>query len=155
MGDKAQAAVSAATNATQLAIQQMRQRSEDANRAAAREGSSFAAIQSRITQNAQTSSNIITAMEKNFDLEHQKTKVLVSAGVKLSGDAQKEWETAKANHQKAIKQEMMRAADENYKLELFQWQNGGKANGLPAPTKPFEGAGSSKGNIPGYFVVPQ
>ncbi len=140
MDRNAQAAISAATNATQVAIQKMRQQDEAANRAAAREGASFAALQSRINQNAQTSSNIIKAMQNDFNTKNELAENLTKAGIKLPGGAaaQKAYDDAKAAHNAAIAAEINRAASENYKLEYYQWVKGGKAAGLPEPTKPPE-----------------
>jgi len=157
MDRNAQAAISAATNATQVAIQKMRQKDEEANRAATREGASFAALQSRINQNAQTSSNIIKAMQNDFNTKNELAENSIKMGIKLPGGAaaQKAYEDAKAAHNAAIAAEINRAASENYKLEYYQWVKGGKAAGLPEPTKPPEVAQKPSGNRPGYSVVPQ
>lgn len=155
MDRNAQAAISAATNATQVAIQKMRQQDEAANRAATREGASFAALQSRINQNAQTSSNIIKAMQNDFNTKNELAENSIKMGIKLPGGAaaQKAYEDAKAAHNAAIAAEINRAASENYKLEYYQWVKGGKAAGLPEPTKPPE---LSQNTADGYnFLGPK
>jgi hypothetical protein len=155
MTPAATVAVQEAKNATDLAINQARMDAERKNREVMREGNSFAAIQSRITQNAQTSSNIVSAMQKNFDTKYEIVKGALAMGLPHPGgpQAQKAYEEARDAHNAAIAKEIKRAAEENYKLELFQWENGGKATGLPAPTNPLKDAGT-KGNRPGYFVDP-
>jgi hypothetical protein len=136
MGPIVQAKIHEATNATNLAISQQRKSDEAANRAAMREGQEFSAIQSRITQNAQTSANIIKAMQSAFDTEHGPQQKIVGMGIKLPGDAQKRLEDAQAAHKAEMAKEIQRAANENYKLEHYQWLRAGKAAGQPEPVKP-------------------
>jgi hypothetical protein len=154
MAPTVQAKVHEATNATNLAISKQRKADEDANRAVMREGREFNEIQSRITQNAQTSANIIKAKEHAFDTEYGPQQKMVNMGVKLPGDAQKRLEDAQAVHKAEIAKEIQRAANENYKLERYQWLRAGKAAGQPEPVNPFESSRSSDKNRPGYSVVP-
>jgi len=136
MAPTVQAKIHEATNATNLAISQQRKSDEAANRAVMREGQEFSAIQSRITQNAQTSANIIKAKEHAFETEYGPQQKIVGMGVKLPGDAQKRLEDAQAAHKVEIAKEIQRAANENYKLEHYQWLRAGKAAGQPEPVKP-------------------
>ena len=154
MAPTVQAKVHEATNATNLAISQQRKSDEAANRAAMREGQEFSAIQSRITQNAQTSANIIKAMQSAFDTEHGPQQKIVGMGIKLPGDAQKRLEDAQAAHKAEMAKEIQRAANENYKLEHYQWLRAGKAAGQPEPVKPSGSSNGSGGGRPGYSVVP-
>jgi hypothetical protein len=154
MAPTVQARIHEATNATNLAISQQRKSDEAANRAAMREGQEFSAIQSRITQNAQTSANIIKAMQSAFETEHGPQQKIVGMGVKLPGDAQKRLEEAQAAHKAEIAKEIQRAANENYKLEHYQWLRAGKAAGQPEPVKPSGSSNGSGGGRPGYSVVP-
>ena len=157
MKESNQAAIHAATNASNLAIAKLKADSEAASRKLAKEGQDYNAMESRILENSKLNSAANKLLDAQFDalLPVKIEKIKDLSKEQRSPEAQAKWDAMKADHEAAKQKQSAFFDKQNYDVSYRKWMMFDKALGLPEPINPAAPAKLSSGkNRPGYAVVP-
>jgi hypothetical protein len=142
---KAQAAIQAATNGTQLAIARMKEQADAASRQLSRDGRDANAIEQRILEN----SRINATANKMLDEVFQKNNALdvtidqIPGGGKRKPEDQARWDAVKAAHAAEKAKQSKFFEEQNYNLQYRKWLMFDKQIGLPEPVKADVSAGGT------------
>jgi len=136
MDRNAQAAISAATNATQVAIAKMKERADIESRKLAKEGQNINALESRILENSRLNATTNKLLDESFRKNNPENSAYDAAGIKRKPEEQAKWDAIKAAHENEKAKQTKFFEEQNYNLQYRKWLMFDKQLGLPEPAKP-------------------